>query len=367
MRFLFINQYYLPDYAATAQQMAGLCEQLAGEGHEVHVLAGRALYDGRELDLPAEETIRGVRVHRVAMPNSGRRRFRDRLKDYAVFYLRAFVKIHQLPRPDVVVTLTTPPLISFLGSWLRLIRRTRFVYWVMDIYPDISIQAGLFSRLGPLRLVWSALGRLSYLSANRIVVLGEDMRRTLLKKGVSERKIEVLRNWACGEQIRPVAHEENPFRREVCPNGQFLVMYSGNMGACHAFEAVTHGIEQLAEDSRFRFLFVGSGKKEPELRERLGRLGDRVQFLPYQEREALDQTLSAADAHLVTLDSRFDGLLVPSKIYGIMAAGRPVLFVGTAENEVARTIEAAECGCRVGTDAPAAFALALRGWEEDRS
>ncbi|MCB2153396.1 glycosyltransferase family 4 protein [bacterium] len=354
MRFLFVNQYYAPDFAATAQQLADLCEQLAESGHEVHVLTSRSLYDGRKMELPQEEVLNGVHVHRIGLLKGGRARFRDRLKDYLSFYVKAFWKVHFLPRADVIVTLTTPPMISLLGTWLRILRRTRFVYWVMDIYPDIALRAEVLSRVGPIRLIWSTLGRISYITANKIVVLGEDMKRTLMAKGVGDGKIDIIQSWSCGQSVHSVSPTENEFRREHTDDGHFTLMYSGNMGTCHTFEAFQEAAAKLCEEDEMdiQFLFIGSGKKESELRDALGKYEGHVKFLPYQDRSRLNQSLSASDAHLITLDARYDGLLVPSKLYGIMAAERPVLFIGSKDCDIARTIREAGCGIQVNQDDP---------------
>ena len=360
MRFLFVNQYYAPDFAATAQQMSDLCEKLAAEGHEVHVLSGRALYDGRDIDLPAYETINGVHVHRVKICNQSRARFRDRFLGYICFSFLAFFKATFLPRFDVVVTLTTPPMIALLGTWLRLVRKSRFVYWVMDIYPDIALEAGVLKKFGPITGIWNILGRISYLTANRVVVLGEDMKKVMRRKGIPERKLQVIQSWACGEEIRPIPSNDNRFRRESLRPHKFTLMYSGNMGTCHAFESVIEGIKVLEDDPRFDFVFIGAGKKLEELQHRLSGMDGRVRFMPYQERSLLAETLSAPDAHLATLDPRYDGLLVPSKLYGIMAAGKPVVFVGSPENEIARIIAESRCGLRVDPENPQSFADALR-------
>lgn len=360
MRFLLINQYYAPDYAATAQQMADLCERLVAAGHEVHVISSQALYDGRDIALSAEETINGVHVHRVKISTSARRRFRERLMGYMSFYWNAFMRAHSLPCPDVVVTLTTPPMISLLGMWLRLLRRSRFVYWVMDVYPDIATLAGVLSPWSPITWVWGALARLSYAAANTVVVLGSDMKRALMGKGVPERKIQVIQSWASGVEIHPLPAEKNAFRRDHIDPAAFTLMYSGNMGTCHCFESVVEGIRSMGEGEPFRFLFVGSGKREAELREQLETHKTQVQFLPYQDRSMLSHSLSAPDAHLVTLEPTYDGLLVPSKLYGIMAAARPVVFIGSANNEVAAILAEARCGIRVEPNDPQGFVEAMR-------
>ncbi len=365
MRFLFINQYYLPDFAATAQQMADLCESLVSKGHEVHVLCGDRLYDGRRIRLEPAERINGVHVHRVPITAGSRKRFRDRIREYFSFYWHAFIKVHRLPRPDVVVTLTTPPMISLLGTWLRLVRRSRFVYWVMDIYPDIAHKAGLLRPNSVVRRLWALLGRVSYRSANRIVVLGEDMKSVLQRKGVPEKSISVFNNWSCGRMIRPVPDNENAFRKKYIDPDAFTLMYSGNMGFCHTFQAVIDGIIALKDDDRFRFMFVGSGQREGELHSKLCDCERSTVFLPYQKREILAESLSAPSAQLITLDPRFDGLLVPSKLYGIMAAGQPMVFVGSENNTIAQTLTEAECGILVDPKSPEEFVSAVRHLAEN--
>lgn len=359
MRILFINQYYAPDFAATAQQMADLCERLTAEGHDVHVLCGNSLYDGRKMKLAPEENINGVTVHRVGSSNDRRERLRDRLMAYIAFYIRAFVKAHTVPRPDMVVTLTTPPMIALLGAWLRLVRRSRFAYWVMDVYPDIAIRAGVLRRMGPVAGLWSLLAMISYRLANRVVVLGEDMAEELVKKGVPAHKIQVIASWADGNEVFPVAAEDNAFRREHVPEGALSVMYSGNMGTCHLFREVIAGAKALKDDPGFHFLFIGGGKQQPHLREALGGQ-QNVTFLPYQERNALSESLSAGDVHLISLQERYDGLLVPSKVYGIMACGRPIVFIGSERNHVARIIRESRCGVIVAPGDMQGFEAALR-------
>lgn len=359
MRFLFINQYYSPDFAATAQQMADLCEKLATLGHEVHVLTSRAIYDGRKLDIPSYEVLNGVHVHRVGIASTGRERIRQRLLGYLIFYIKAFAKINFMPRPDVVVTLTTPPMISLLGAWLRLFRRSRFVYWVMDIYPDIAIRAGVLSRVGVIRALWSALGRLSYLTANRIVVLGQDMKDVVRKKGLWRDKIDVINSWASSEEIHPQPRDQNQFRAQYLRPDAFCLMYSGNMGTCHAFRSATTAIKSLSQRKDIHFSFVGGGKQLPHIKEALGSNTQNTIFLPYQDRSSLAESLSAPDAHLITLQPRYDGLLVPSKLYGIMAAGRAVVFAGSDNNEIARIIRRAQCGVVIAHDDPEAFREAV--------
>ncbi len=369
MRFLFINQYYAPDYAATAQFLADMCESLAAMGHDVHVLASRSVYDGRDLELPAYERRNGVHVHRIDIASGERARFRDRMKGYLSFYLNSFLAVHRVPRADVVVALTTPPLIGLLGAYLRVVRRSRLVLWTMDVYPEIAVRAGVLPRIGILTALWSLLASVCHRLANRVVVLGGDMADELRRKGVPQSKIDVVTCWANADEVFPVAEERNDFRRTHFPGDDFVLMYSGNMGSCHEFRTLAGALKSLRGKggSFFRTALVGGGKGRHYLEEQLTSPEDRATFLPYQEREALCESLSAADAHLISLQPKYDGLLVPSKLYAIMAVARPVLFVGSRRNHIARVIEEAGCGIVVTPGDEAGLLAAVRRLAEDRN
>lgn len=359
MRLLFLNQYYLPDYAATAQLLGDLCENLAARGHEVHVIASRACYDGRALKLPAYEKVGGVHVHRVGLATTRRDRFRYQFAGYLSFYGNAFLKLHMLPRPEVVTALTTPPLIGLLACWARLILGSRMVYWSMDVYPDIAARAGVLRKLPLAEGLWGLLASWQTRSADMVIALGRDMARVLSFKGVPDSRLWVLPPWSDGEEVRPLAHEENAFRQTHAQGAEQLVLYSGNMGTCHLFQEIIDAARELREESRIRFLFIGGGKQLWRLKEGLEG-APNVTFLPYQDREKLQESLSAADIHLISLDSTYDGLLVPSKLYGIMAAGRAVAFVGSEANEVARVIRDSQCGVVVPPGDGAGLAGQLR-------
>jgi len=364
MRFLFINQYYAPDYAATAQQLSDLCEQLAAAGHEVHVLTSRAIYDGRSLQLPKFEVLNGVKVHRLSIGNTSRTRLRDRFFGYLSFYTKAFMRVHTLPKADVIVTLTTPPLISLLGTYVKLIKGSKYINWVMDIYPDIAVRAGVLSRYGLPNIIWSTLGKLSYRTADKLVVLGHDMKREMMSKKIEESKIEVIQCWACSKEVYPIEVTTNEFRQEALCHNSFNMMYSGNMGTCHAFKELMTVLDELKENTQIKMTFIGGGKQLPELKNRL-QSHKNVEFLPYQDRTKLANSLSAPDAHLITLQDRYDGLLVPSKLYAIMAAARPVVFVGSENNEVARIVRDSDCGVVVPLGKPELLKKAFLDFAND--
>ncbi len=238
----------------------------------------------------------------------------------------------QVKRPDIIIAETDPPLLGALGALLKWRWNCRLVYNVRDLYPDIAIANGALKSRFLLGLLERA-NRLSYRSADCIIVLGEDMRQRLLAKGVAPEKIALVPDWVDCRNIRPMPSSH--FRRQF---GQsFVVMYSGNLGLSQQLETVLDAAGRLRDDSRIRFILIGEGARKQWLIDRARQLGLRnLDFLPYRPREELAESLSAGDLHLVPLFPGAAGCIVPSKIYGILAAGRPFVAIMEDSAEIAR-------------------------------
>jgi len=344
-RVLFINKYYRPDNAATAQMLSDLAEFLAGHGFAVTVLTGRSGYRRSGGRLRCRETLNGVRVIRVASAGFGRHRTVGRLLDYVTFFFSAMVAAFGLPRQDVVVAMTSPPMIHVLGGVLHRIRRWRLALWTMDVYPDVAAALGVLSRTSCLFRCLADINRRVLRSADVVIAIGSRMAERLARAGTRAEALHTVHNWADGRHIVPVPPDENPFRLEQGLGQRFVVEYSGNVGLGHAFDAMLEGARRFNSDSEIAFLFIGGGPAMQRVLayERRHALHNLVR-LPWQPRERLALTLSAGDVHVVTLKQGLEGLLVPSKIYGIMAAGRPVIFVGPEACDTARVIRKAACG-----------------------
>ena len=184
--------------------------------------------------------------------------------------------------------------------------------------------------------------------AQQNVVVGEKMRGVLIARGIAERQVAVIPNWADGDAIRPVARTENPLRRKWALEGKFVVGYSGNLGRVHEFDTVLSAMTKLREDDGKCFLFIGAGKQKQMLETECKTRGiTTVSFQPYQAREDLIWSLGVPDVHLVTLLPEMEGLVVPSKVYGVAAAGRPILNIGAADGEIAQLIEKHGCGITI--------------------
>lgn len=345
MRVLLINQFFYPDQAPTSQMMTDLAEDLATKGVEVTVISGRSPYTGGKLTWKRREVYKGIAIHRTWATAFGRKALLGRLLDYLSFSLTAVLKSLRLPRQDVVITLSTPPWLFALGLLLRWMKGTRWVYWIQDLYPDVAIALGF---LRSPRLAAKGLRRLSSMSfakADQVVALGNFMGLRILERGGASERIAVIPNWADGKRIYPVAPQENWFLAEHDLEGRFVILYSGNMGYVHEFSTSLQAARALRDEPPFLFLFIGDGPRRPEIeafveRHRL----TNVRLLSYQRKEAIPYSLSAGHVHLISLKEGLEGLSVPSKIYGALAAGRPVIYIGPERSEVGQIVQDARCG-----------------------
>jgi glycosyltransferase involved in cell wall biosynthesis len=314
----------------------------------VHVVTSRQRYDDPSVRLAREETVQGVRVHRVWTTHFGRSRLAGRAIDYLTFYLSAAWRLNALLRAgDVAIAKTDPPLISVPAHWVARRRGARLINWLQDLFPEAAERLGVRLARGALGSAARALRDRSLRAAAMNVVPGEGMARALIGNGsVASERIAVVHNWADGRLIRPLPHRDNSLRNEWGLADRFVVGYSGNMGRAHEFATVIDAAERLRGARDVMFLFVGGGKHEAWLRDEAARrgLGALFRFRPYQPRERLAESLCVADLHLVTLKPELEGLIVPSKFYGIAAAGRPTLFVGDPDGEIARILRAEDCG-----------------------
>lgn len=349
MKVLLLNQVFYPDVAATAQHGHDLARDLVRHGHEVTAVASRSIYGQKGASLPRHEVVDGIEIHRVGRSLFGKVGIAGRLADFLLFYVSAFVKVMTLPRHDAVVCFTTPPFIAIVGLLLRAIKGTRCVYWVMDLYPDVAIASGIMKeRATPTRLL-ERLHRRVLRSVDAVVVLGRCMRDRVVAKGVPEERVHLIGVWSDSEEIDPAIRSDNPYREEWSIGDRLLVMYSGNFGIGHDVDTFLEAAKALQDDDRIRFAFVGGGKRKSEVEAFIDAndLSSTCIVAPYQPRERLGDLLTAADVHLATMLPGWEGVMVPSKLFGMLAAGRPVLFVGPATSEVALVIEELDCGRRV--------------------
>lgn len=343
-RVVFFNRSYWPDVEATGQLLTELTEDLA-QDFAVEVVAGQPNVvnstDGYQT--VGQEIRSNVTIHRLKHTQFSKHSLFGRLLNLLSFTLAAGCSCPKLSQHDIVVTETDPFFLAFVGRWLQWRYGCRLVVYLQDIYPDIAVAVGKL-REG---LIVKCLRRMLfniYRRADRVVVLSRDMQQTCLRYGVDADKLRIIPNWADTAELRP-RKLENSFRRQHGLDGKFVVMYSGNLGLAHPLSPIIDAAAALQPLEHVRFVFVGAGARLPELEAdvRRRRLAN-VMFLPYQPRDQLAHSLSAADLHLVTMQPEATGLLMPSKLYGILASGSAVIALADPESELAELVQQYELG-----------------------
>jgi len=367
-RVIFVNRFYSPDLSATSQMLTDLAEALAREGVNVWVLCSGQLYESAHARLPPNERLQGVTVRRLATTRLGRDWLPGRALDYATFYLSAAVELLRTLRPtDVLVVKTDPPLLSVIASWVTQLRGARLVNWLQDLFPEVASRLGLSPLPRRLETMLSNARDRSLKRAHANVVIGARMREYLIGRGVPRESIVVSENWADERAVRPLPVRDSSLRRSLGLQDRFVVAYSGNVGRAHDVDTLLEAATLLMHDPRIIFLMIGGGANmrvlESHARER--RLGN-FRFLPYQARDRLADSLAAGDVHLVSLVPAMEGLIVPSKLYGILAAGRPVVFIGDAQGELAELIRATDVGVTVSCGDAEGLRDALESLCQDR-
>jgi colanic acid biosynthesis glycosyl transferase WcaI len=361
MRITFVNRYFFPDISATSQLLTELAEDLDAKGETITVITGNTSYVTSE-SLPAYGTHHGICIKRVGFSRFGRSQVLGRLADYCSFWICAFWKAVRLKDQDCLVVLSDPPILSLFAAMVRVFNPVSTVCWLQDVFPDIAIRAGVI-REGLVAHVLSGLATWSLRQMDRIIVIGRCMNQQLLSRGLSPIKITIIPNWADGAHIRSIMKKDNVFRSQHYLQGRFVIMYSGNHGLVHEFDAIAQLIRATRTVLDLSFCFIGEGAWKQRLIQMSWAEGwSHAIFLPYQPKAELESSLAAADVHLVSLREGMEGLCVPSKLYGVLAAARPVIFIGPAESEVAQVIREAGCGSTVApgdTDAAVKTLLTL--------
>ena len=341
MRLLVLNRSFWPDLEATGQFFTELCEDLSSRGHQVTIVSGPPYHVPVKRAIPWTRDSHGaVSIVRTWGTRFSKRRLPARIVNLATYYFLAAIAAFGSAKPDIVIAATDPPLLGALGAILKRRWGCGFIYNVRDLYPDIArVTGGVKNRV--LLHLLEVSNQIAYQSADSIVAIGNDMAVRIAAKGVTSAKITVVTDWADCELIRPV--DQSPLRAEF--HDQFIVMYSGNLGLSQQLETVLDAAGLLAGRRRIVFLLVGEGARKNWLIERAHELElKNVRFLPYQPKERLAESLSAADLHLISMLPGSAGCVVPSKIYAIMAAGRPVVAMMDKNSEVASLVNKYEIG-----------------------
>jgi colanic acid biosynthesis glycosyl transferase WcaI len=331
---LVISQTFVPDPAAVGQQIADLTIELARRGHRVGVYTANRGYEDTSRVYPAREDLHGVDVRRLALSSFGKRSILTRLIGTASFLIQSIFLCLFTPNLAGIFFSTSPPLIGLAASLASVVRRVPIIYWAMDLNPDQLIAMGKIKPTSFTARALEGVNRFILKRSNLVVALDRYMADRLRARGVSDDKMLVMPPWPHEAHLQSDPGE-NPFRVQHGLQGKFVIMYSGNHSPANPLQTLLDAAVRFKDDDSLRFLFVGGGggKKVVEAYIRDHALHNALS-LPYQPLENLKHSLTAADVHVVSLGSEMVGIIHPCKIYGAMAAGKPILYLGPAKSHI---------------------------------
>jgi colanic acid biosynthesis glycosyl transferase WcaI len=362
-RLIFVNRFFSPDHSATSQILSDLAFHLAAAGRNVHVVTSTQIYDDPKASLPDRQIANGVQVHRVASTHFGRSALSGRAIDYLSFYRSVRRRLMEIARPgDIIVAMTDPPLLGSVAMAAARRRGARLINWLQDIYPETAAVLGVPFMRGPVAAALVALRNRSLRQAEATVVVGDLMARKIEALGAAGVRIHVIANWCNDETIKPLGPADNPLRQAWGFAGKFVFGYSGNLGRAHEYDTVLAAAERLREEAGIVFLMIGGGKRFDELADavKMRGLDGAFRFMPYQPRAMLPFSLAVPDTHWLSLNPKLEGLIVPSKFYGIAAAGKPIIVIADKDGEMARLVRQHACGIVIAPGDADALVGALR-------
>jgi colanic acid biosynthesis glycosyl transferase WcaI len=354
MRILFLNQYFPPDATNTAYLLGQLCEDLARD-HEVLVLAGRPSYNpeaGRYR--PA-----GVQVRHAWSTSFSRAGMAGRLLNYATYLISALLSASRMPKPDAIVALTDPPVIGVIGLMASRRHHVPFVQVYMDIYPDVGIALRRVDN--PLLVrAWRRLNQRVRSGAARVVAIGRDMQEKLQQEGVDPAKIALIPNWANESVVGPERIAE--VRTAMGWTERFVVMHAGNTGLAQNLDVLVEAAQRIRDQPDILVTIVGDGAARQRLEQRARALDlPNIAFVPHVPKHEAESLVAAADLHVISLAPGLRGCVVPSKLYGILAAGKPFIAAVEPGSEIAFLVAETRCGILVETGDPGGLANAIVG------
>ena len=361
MRVLLFNEYYPPDTSATAKMAQLVAEHMAMR-HDVTVVAGRPSYDPTEYYRYAplhRRVFNGVTVECVGSTAYPRHVMKRRVANYLSYLALAVPRAIAL-RPDVVLAMTDPPVAGIAGAFVARAAGRPFVYNVRDMYPDMAIGGDI---VRPSRMVqrWERMHRSALRRAARVIVLGDDMRDRIVAKGIASDRVAIVRDGTTFPSSMP--DREHPVVKELRAGFEFVAVHAGNLGFYGAWNTLVEAARMLSDES-VGLVFVGDGANRAAIAASSAGASN-VRIVPFRPVEQIPCVMMAGDVHIVTVKRGLEGVVVPSKLYSILAAGRPVLAVAPKECDAVRIVQAHDCGLAADPDDPASVAQALRTLRAD--
>jgi colanic acid biosynthesis glycosyl transferase WcaI len=361
-RLIFINRYFHPDQSASSRLLSDLAFALAAADHNILILTSHQRYDDPDARLPAREVVGKISVHRLAGTRFGRIALLGRAIDYVSFYVSMAVTLLKLARAkDTIVPMTDPPMLSLFAAPIARLKGCRMINWLQDLYPEVALAVGTPFLRPIVAKVIQRLRDRSLRAAHCNVVISTAMAERVSTLDVKKQRIKVIHNWVDDHALSPIPAHENPFRRAWGLEDKFVVGYSGNLGRVHDIDTILLASGELV-DCQIVFLCIGGGAQYDVLKETAEKRGltQLFRFMPYQSETDLPYSLSAADVHWLSHKPEFEGLLFPSKFYGIAAVGRPIIAITSSQSEIAKLVSQYQCGLVVEQGDGKSLALELK-------
>jgi colanic acid biosynthesis glycosyl transferase WcaI len=361
MHILLLNEYYPPDTSATAKMAVQVAEKLS-QRHDVTVLAGRPSYDPSEFypyALLRRDTHKKITVECVGSTTYSRHQMRGRVSNYLSYLALAVPRALAL-RPDLILAMTDPPVAGIAGAFIAQLAARPFVYNIRDMYPDMAL-GGAIVRPSPWTNRWEHLHRRALKQAAKVIVLGDDMRERILAKGVHPDRVAVVRDGATIPAALP--DRSDPVVQEIRSGFPFVAIHAGNLGFYGAWDTLLRAAAILRNENT-GLVFIGDGANRAALQSSAAN-SPNVRFLPFRPVEQIPHVMMAGDLHIVTVKRGLEGVVVPSKLYSILAAGRPILAVAAPQSDAARIVLESGSGLAADPDDPAAVAAAIRELRAD--
>lgn len=375
-KIVIVSQVFVPDPASVGQHMADVAFEMARRGHAVTVFASARGYENPTIRYPLHETIRGVDVHRFDRASFGKRSIFTRVVGVLSFMSQTFVRLLREPNVDAIFFSTSPPLIGFVVAIVALLRRIPIAYWAMDLNPDQLIAMRKIGPRSPIAWLLERVNRFILRQSELVVALDRFMADRLSYRAPLQDRMLVMPPWPHEDHLGgdtcsvsppladahlPPPPTDNSFRQAHGLTGKFVIMYSGNHSPSNPLDTLLAASLAFAGDDDVRFVFVGGGIAKKDVDAHVARHGlKNVLSLPYQPIEALRHSLSAADVHVVSLGDEMVGIIHPCKIYGAMAVGRPILYLGPRPSHVTDLLDAHGIGWSVAHGDTAACERTIR-------
>ena len=350
MQILYFNRSFYPDIEATGQLMTDLCEMLIKKDHEITVVAGQSYYSDNhdKSSFIQRQNYKSIEIIRGIGSTFSKRFLFLRIINLWCYFFNAFLEGFLIKKtPDLIIVGTDPPVLGLIGIFFSKWYKAKFIYYCQDIYPDVGIATGKLTN-PILNFLLNQINIMSFKMADRIICIGDYMKNRIISKGINENKITIVYNWADTSTLYSVLKDENPFIAKYNLKNYFTVMYSGNIGLTQNLEKIIEVAKHFKANPKVKFLLVGEGASKVSLQKLVTKYELlNMEFLPYQQKEQLKYSLSAPDIHLIPFEKGLSGIMVPSKVYNILACGKPYIGWIERNSEINSIASKFKCGITV--------------------